>query len=130
MPSKTWEREKKKNIAEESSKTRKAREKLKKQLDAFEKKITPQALEKKTIEIHRWIARHASHRVVLRSKDISLFDENQNTAKISERVTKLADQIKKEGQRTLVGSEKSFWNAKDRNQRIVHQKTSGHFKEE
>jgi hypothetical protein len=86
--------EKKKTIAEESSKTRKAREKLKKQLVAFEKKITPQALERKTIEIHRWIARHASNRVVLRTKAISLFDENQNTAGISQRVSQIADQLK------------------------------------
>ena len=90
------EKERKKIIAEESPKTRKAREKLKKQLDAFEKKITPQALEKKAIEIQRWIARHASHRVALKTKSISLFDENQNAAGLSQRVGQLADQIKKE----------------------------------
>lgn len=88
--------DKKKMIAEESSKTRKAREKLKKQLDAFEKKITPQALEKKAIEIQRWIDRHASQRVPLKSKSISLFDENQNAADLSQRVSQLADQIKVE----------------------------------
>jgi hypothetical protein len=87
-------REKKKEIAEESFKTRKAREKLKKQMEDLEGKITPQALEKKTIEIHRWIARHAPHRIVLRSKTISLFDENQNTARLSKRVASLVDQIK------------------------------------
>ena len=81
-------------IAEESPKTRKAREKLKRQMDAYEKKITPQALEKKTIEIHRWIARHASNRIVLRSKTISLFDENQNAADLSEKVSSLAEQLK------------------------------------
>ncbi len=85
-------------IAEESPKTRKAREKLKRQLDAFEKKITPQALEKKAIEIQRWIARHASNRVPLKTKSISLFDENQNAADLSQRVSLLADQIKKEFQ--------------------------------
>jgi|GEM_PF-665712 len=89
-------KEKIKPFAEESAKTRKAREKLKKKLEALEKKITPQALEKKTIEIHRWIARHASQRTVLRSKNISLFDENQNTADLSKKVVELADQIKKE----------------------------------
>lgn len=86
-------KEKKKQLAEESSKTKKAREKLKRQLEAVEKKITAAALEKKTVEIHRWIARHAQHRVVLRTKAISLFDENQNTAKLSHRVASLADQI-------------------------------------
>ena len=85
--------DKKKQIAEESSKTRKAREKLKKQLDANDKKITPQALEKKSIEIHRWIARHAQNRVVLKSKSISLFDENQNAAGVSNRVSNFVEQI-------------------------------------
>jgi len=88
--------DKKKPIAEESAKTRKAREKLKRQLEALEKKVTPQALEKKAIEIHRWIARHAPTRVALKTKSISLFDENQNTADLSQRVHSLADQIKKE----------------------------------
>ncbi len=88
--------EKKKQIAEESQKTRKAREKLKKQLDACDRKITPQALEKKSIEIHRWIARHAQNRVILKSKSISLFDENQNTADVSHRVSSFVDQIGKD----------------------------------
>lgn len=90
------EKERRKLIAEESPKTRKAREKLKKQFDAFEKKITPQALEKKAIEIQRWIARHASGRIALKTKSISLFDENQNAAGLSQRVGQLADQIKRE----------------------------------
>ncbi len=85
--------EEKLRAAPESTKTRKAREKLRKQLEVLEKKITPQALEKKTVEIHRWIARHAHHRVVLRTKTISLFDENQNTAKISQRIQSLAESL-------------------------------------
>lgn len=83
----------KKLIAEESPKTRKARQKLQRQLDALDKKITPQALEKKVVEIQRWIARHASHRILLKNKSISLFDENQNAASLSQRVSQLADQI-------------------------------------
>lgn len=82
-------------FAEESQKTQKAREKLKKKLEALDQKITPQALEKKTIEIHRWIARHASSRVPLKNKSISLFDENQNAADLSQRVRLLADQCNK-----------------------------------
>lgn len=82
-----------KEIAQESLKTRKAREKLKKQLENIEKKITPQALERKTIEIHRWIQRHASQRIVLKSKAISLFDENQNTAKLSQKIIALAEKL-------------------------------------
>ena len=92
----TSDKERKKLIAEESLKTRKAREKLKRQLDALEKKVTPQALEKKAIEIQRWIARHAPNRIALKTKSISLFDENQNAAGLSQRVSQLADQIKKD----------------------------------
>lgn len=87
------DKKERKIIAEESLKTQKAREKLKRQLDAFDKKITPQALEKKNIEIHRWIARQAPNRIALKTKSISLFDENQNTANLSQRVALLAEQI-------------------------------------
>lgn len=92
----TSKKEKTKLIAEESSKTQKARKKLKKQLEALDEKITPQAIEKKTIEIHRWIARHAANRVPLPIKGISLFDENQNAAELSRRVKTLAEQFKTE----------------------------------
>lgn len=90
------EKDKKKFIAEESLKTRRAREKLKKQLEALDQRVTPQALERKVIEIQRWISRHASHRIALKNKSISLFDENQNAAALSMRVSQLADQIKTE----------------------------------
>jgi hypothetical protein len=86
----------KKAPVEESVKTRKTREKLRKRLDALEKKITPQALKEKVIEIHRWIALNAGHRVLLRTKEISLFDENQNTADVSRKITGIADQIQKD----------------------------------
>jgi len=89
-------KDKKKVCAEESAKTRRAREKLKKKLEAFEKQITPQALEEKTIEIHRWIERHSSQRAVLRSETFSLFDENQNTAVLSKKVSDLAEQLQKD----------------------------------
>lgn len=85
-----------KKIAEESEKTKKAREKLRKRLLELEKKVTIQALERKNIEIHTWIARHAPQRIVLRSKNISLFDENKNTAEISSRISKVALQLKRD----------------------------------
>lgn len=85
-----------KKLAEESDKTKKAREKLKRRLMDMEKKVTEQALERKNMEIHRWIARHAPQRVVLRTKNISLFDENQNTAEISQKISKVALQLKKD----------------------------------
>ncbi len=85
-----------KRIAPESIKTRKAREKLQKHWDDVEKKITPEALQEKTDEIHRWIARHAHVRVPLKEKNISLFDENQNAARISQRVTAIAQKLHEE----------------------------------
>lgn len=88
--------DKNKQLADESPKTRKVREKLKKQLEALDKEITPQALERKSIEIHRWIERHAQDRVVLKSKSICLFDENENTAGLSQRVVQLAEKLKKD----------------------------------
>jgi len=88
--------EQKTQIADESPKTRKAREKLKRQMEALDKKMTPQALKKKSIEIYRWIERHAQHRVILKSKSICLFDENQNTADLSQRVIQLTEKLKKE----------------------------------
>lgn len=83
----------KKAIAEESFKTKKAREKLKKRLELMDAKITKEALEKKNIEIHRWISRHADRRIALKDKSISLFDENQNTADVSHKISKLAEKF-------------------------------------
>jgi len=104
--------EKKKIVLEESSKTRKTREKLKKQLEQLEKKITRQALETKTVEIHRWIARHASERIVLREKTIALFDENQNTAALSFRVALLAEQLQR-GELPKGEDLADFWSARN-----------------
>jgi hypothetical protein len=83
----------KKQIVEESLKTKKAREKLKKKLQSMDEKFTKEALNKKSIEIHRWISRHADRRVILREKSISLFDENQNAAEVSQRISKLVEKI-------------------------------------
>lgn len=91
------ESQKKNVMAEESAKTLKARHKLKKQLEILDQKITPQALEKKMREIHQWISRHAQHRVVLKTKTISLFDENQHTAEISHKISELAQKLQAEG---------------------------------
>ncbi len=92
-----------KRLAPESLKTRKAREKLQKHWDDVEKKITPESLREKTDEIHRWIARHAQYRVPLKDKKISLalFDENQNAARISQRVTAIAQKLQEEMQHMI-----------------------------
>ena len=77
----------------ESDKTKKARDKLKKQFEEIEKQITPEALKQKSLEIHRWIARHAHNRVILKNKNISLFDENQNTATFSQCVSTISRKL-------------------------------------
>jgi hypothetical protein len=87
---------KKRSLAEESLKTKRARDKLKKKLEAIDQQITPEALKEKTIEIHRWIERHHSDRAVLKSKEIALFDGNQNTAQVSKKVIEIAEQLKKD----------------------------------
>lgn len=88
----------KKKIAEESAQTRKVREKLQTKMGKIEKKITPEALKKKVLEIHKWIAKNAGDRVVLRSKSISLFDSNQNTAQTSRKILGVMEQIQKDMQ--------------------------------
>ena len=90
-----------KRLAPESAKTRKAREKLKRHWSDLEKKITPEALQEKTDEIHRWIARHAHQRIHLKNKNISLFDENQNAAKISQRVKTIAQKLNADMQQMM-----------------------------
>jgi hypothetical protein len=83
-------------IAPESIKTKRARSKLLKQVASIESKISAKALEKKSLEIHRWIARHAPSRVVLHSKTISLFDENRNAAILSKKIEVLAARLREE----------------------------------
>ena len=67
-------------IAKESKKTKKIREKLRKKFEEMDQKITPQALKRKSSEIQRWIALHASKRIILRKKSVSIFNRTQNTA--------------------------------------------------
>ncbi|MCB1106648.1 MAG: hypothetical protein KDK76_00960 [Chlamydiia bacterium] len=83
-----------KGLAEESEKTKKTREKLRQKLEEMDQGITPQALKRKSSEIHRWIARHASERIALRSKSISLFDENQNAADLSRKVSSVVESLR------------------------------------
>lgn len=86
---------KEKQLAEESLKTKKAREKLQRRLIEMDSKITKEALKQKAVEIHRWISRHADKRISFNQKEISLFDENQNAASISLKVAKLAEKLQK-----------------------------------
>ena len=78
--------------AEESIKTIKAREKLKKQLEEFTTRVTKQALQDKRLEMQRWIDSYAAERVIIKSK-FSLFDENRHSAKSSQYITSLLKKI-------------------------------------
>ncbi len=80
-------------IAEESEKTKKARAKLKEKLDRTDKKMTQEALKEASQEIAGWIERHAGDRIPV-EKDISLFDQNRNSAKMSRTIEKLAEELK------------------------------------
>ena len=82
-------------IADESEKTKKVRAKLKERLDKTDKKLTDEALKAKSKEIAGWIERHSSDRVSVQ-KEISLFDQNRNSAKMSRSIEKLAEELKNE----------------------------------
>jgi len=84
---------KQKQLAEESRKTKKAREKLQRQFEMADAQMTKEALEKKAGEIHRRISRYAGQRVVLKSKSISLFDENENAAEVSQKIMKIVEKL-------------------------------------
>jgi hypothetical protein len=68
--------------AKESYHIVKAREKLKHQMEVKDQLLTQQALDRIRKSMHNWIARHASDRISLKSKEIKLFDENEHPAKI------------------------------------------------
>lgn len=87
-----------KSSASESAKIKKARLKLIKYLEKVDRLVTQDGLKKKIQEIHFWIARHAQSRVVLKNKNISLFDENQNAARLSHRVSEILNGLKKDFQ--------------------------------
>jgi hypothetical protein len=84
----------KKPLAEESEKTRKTREKLGKKLNKIQSQVTEAAIKRKAHEIQRWIARHASNRISLKKKSITLFDNNQNSAEFSKRIAVIAQQLR------------------------------------
>lgn len=81
-------------IAPESSKTKKAREKLLKQWNAEKEQFTPKALEETVDKIHKWIADNAKHRVPIKEKSIRLFNQNKDAAAISKKVEQIAEKLK------------------------------------
>lgn len=93
--------DKRKRIAPESTKTKRAREKLRKQWEAQDRLITATALADTVDKIHKWIAANATHRVHLREKDIRLFDQNQNAAALSQKVQQFAQKLNEDMFSTL-----------------------------
>ena len=86
--------DKRKRIAPESIKTKRAREKLRKLWQEQDFLITDSALADTVDKIHKWIASHATQRVHLKDKDIRLFDQNQNAAALSRKVQQIALKIR------------------------------------
>ncbi len=84
-----------KPLAEESDKTKKLREKLRKHLDKLDAQVTKEEIDKKISEINGWISRHAMSRVSLKHKSFSLFDENQNPANCSTKVLAVMEFVRK-----------------------------------
>jgi hypothetical protein len=87
--------EEREDLAKESIKTKRAREKLQKQIEENDRQITQDALEKKVKEIQNWIMRHSNQRVILKDKTFDLFDENQNAAEESSKILTMAEELKK-----------------------------------
>lgn len=85
--------DRRRGIAPESAKTKRAREKLRKQWEAQDRLITAAALADTVDKIHKWIAANATHRVHLKEKDIRLFDQNQNAAVLSRKVQQFAQKL-------------------------------------
>lgn len=82
-------------VASESLKLKKAKAKLKQQMDTFDRKAGPDDLKRTKEEIAGWIERHSHERVVIK-KDLSLFDQNRNSAKISKAIEKMAKDLAEE----------------------------------
>lgn len=81
--------------AKESPQVQKARKKIKQQLAAAEKRINDEALKEMRLLIQRQIARHHSERIDLKTKMVTLFDENAHPAKTESKfVNRLLKQLK------------------------------------
>lgn len=80
--------------AEESPQIKKARQKILRQIEAAEKRINPEALDRMSLLIKRQLTRHSPERISLKSKSITLFDENRHSAQTESRfIKRLMQQI-------------------------------------
>jgi hypothetical protein len=80
-------------LAQESSKTERDRRKLEKQFKEIDSQVTPEALQDCTNRICERINRLAPFRVSV-NNGFGLFDSNQNSQNISEKVSKIAQSIR------------------------------------
>lgn len=81
--------------AKESAQVQKARKKIKDQLADAEKRINPEALHEMARIIQLQLSRRSSERINLKNKTVTLFDENQHSAKTESKfVNRLLKQIK------------------------------------
>lgn len=86
-----------KKLAQESSKIQRARRKLERQLQEWDRQVTDPALKKVVEQMRKWIADHAAIRISLKEKGgLCLFDQNRNTADLSQRVQKLQEKLSKD----------------------------------
>lgn len=68
--------------AKESQQVEKARKKLQKKFAQEDRRMTNEALRQMELVIEQQLARHASERIDLKSKEIALFDANRHPAAV------------------------------------------------
>lgn len=84
--------------AKESAQVEKARRRLQKKFAKEEKRMTSEALRQMAFVIEGQLARHASERIDLKSKEIELFDANRHPAAVKSRfVSQLLNDLKTGG---------------------------------
>lgn len=82
--------------ARESAQIEKARRKLKRHLEDAEKRFNADALAKMMLLNQKQLERHKPLRINLKSRQVTLFDENQHPAKTKSTFVKhLLDQLEK-----------------------------------
>jgi hypothetical protein len=85
-----------KKTAQESEKTKKAREKLKNRLKKIDSMVTSQAIDEKKDQISDWISRHSWSRDSVTKDDLGLFDQNRNPAPLSKKAQGMKDRLEKD----------------------------------
>ncbi len=85
-----------KDTAQESEKTKKAREKLKSRLKKIDTMVTSQAIDEKKDQIADWISRHSWSRDAVSRDDLGLFDQNRNPAPLSKKTQGMKERLEKD----------------------------------